>query len=122
MVLILASLSLFPVIIVGFSIPVMAWWSHSTKRIGLPTRRRDAENWLMAGILSAIPALFINSIFFPELVLLIMPEISIEGLNNLGAVISAPVGEEICKGWQSYSLLLKLSLQNMDSKLDLPLA
>ena len=97
-VLILASLSLFPVIIVGFSIPVMAWWSHSTKRIGLPTRRRDAENWLMAGILSAIPALFINSIFFPELVLLIMPEISIEGLNNLGAVISAPVGEEICKG------------------------
>ena len=97
-VLILASLSLFPVIIVGFSIPVMAWWSHSTKRIGLPTRRRDAENWLMAGILSAIHALFINSIFFPELVLLIMPEISIEGLNNLGAVISAPVGEEICKG------------------------
>ena len=95
----LAVILLFVVIVpIGFSIPVMAWWSHSTKRIGLPTRRRDAENWLMAGILSAIPALFINSIFFPELVLLIIPEISAEGLNNLGAVISAPVGEEICKG------------------------
>ena len=61
----LAALALIPVIIVGFSIPVMAWWSHSTNRIGLPTRRRDAENWLIAGILSAIPALFINSIIFP---------------------------------------------------------
>jgi len=94
----IAMMALIPVIIVGFSIPVMAWWSHSTNRIGLSTRRRDAETWLIAGIFSAIPALFINSIFFPELVLLIDPNISSEGLDNLGAVVSAPVGEEICKG------------------------
>ena len=95
---ILAILLLIPVIIIGFSIPVMGWWSHSTKRIGLPTKRRDAEAWLMAGIFSALPAIFINSIIFPEIVLLIHPSISFEGLNQLGAVISAPVGEEICKG------------------------
>ena len=95
---IIAVLLLIPAIIIGFSIPVMGWWSHSTKRIGLPTRRRDAESWLMAGILSALPALFINSIIFPEFVLAIYPSISPEGLNQLGAVISAPVGEEICKG------------------------
>jgi RsiW-degrading membrane proteinase PrsW (M82 family) len=94
----LAALALIPVIIVGFSIPVMAWWSHSTNRIGLPTRRRDAENWLIAGILSAIPALFINSIIFPELVIFIFPDISFENLEHLIVVISAPVGEEICKG------------------------
>ncbi|MBE56820.1 MAG: hypothetical protein CMB01_00420 [Euryarchaeota archaeon] len=94
----LAFFALIPVIVVGFSIPVMAWWSHSTNRIGLPTRRRDAETWLMAGIFSTIPALFINSIFFPEIVLLFAPDISAEQMENLGAVISAPVGEEICKG------------------------
>ncbi len=94
----IAMLALIPVIIVGFSIPVMAWWSHSTKRIGLPTRRRDAETWLMAGILSGIPALFINSIIFPELAILIFPDISFENLEHLIVVISAPVGEEICKG------------------------
>ena len=92
----LAFLALIPVIVVGFSIPVMAWWSHSTNRIGLPTRRRDAETWLMAGIFSTIPAPFINSIFFPEIVLLFDPDISAEQMENLGAVISAPVGEEIC--------------------------
>jgi len=94
---IIALIALFPTIVIGFSIPVMAWWSHSTKRIGLPTRRRDAEAWLMAGILSAIPALFINSMIFPILVLLIAPDISVTGLNNLGLVVSAPVGEELCK-------------------------
>ena len=94
---IIAGLLLIPVILIGFSIPVMGWWSHSTKRIGLPTRRRDAEAWLMAGILSALPALFINSLIFPLLVLLIAPDISMTGLENLGAVISAPVGEELCK-------------------------
>jgi len=94
---IIATLLLFPAIIVGFSIPVMGWWSHSTKRIGLPTRRRDSEAWLIAGILSAIPALFINSIIFPETVLLIAPDISLTNLDRLMAVISAPVGEELCK-------------------------
>jgi RsiW-degrading membrane proteinase PrsW (M82 family) len=75
----------------------MAWWSHSTKKIGLPTRRRDAEAWLMAGILSGIPVLFINSMIFPILVLLVAPNISVTGLSSLGMVVSAPVGEELCK-------------------------
>ncbi len=92
-----AVLLLIPTIIVGFSIPVMGWWSHSTKRIGLPTRRRDAEAWLIAGVLSAIPALFINSIIFVEIVYLFAPDISMVNLERLGACISAPVGEEICK-------------------------
>ena len=93
----IATLLLIPAIIIGFSIPVMGWWSHSTKRIGLPTLRRDAEAWLIAGVLSAIPALFINSIIFVEIVRLFAPNISTTGLEGLGAVISAPVGEELCK-------------------------
>jgi len=94
---IIAVLLLIPTIIIGFSIPVMGWWSHSTKRIGLPTRRRDAEAWLMAGIFSALPALFINSWIFPEIVLLFAPDITLTGLDRLMAVISAPIGEELCK-------------------------
>ena len=94
---ILAGILLIPVILIGFSIPVMGWWSHSTDRIGLPTRRRDAEAWLIAGILSALPAVMINSWLFPNLIYLISPNISFEGMMNLMAVISAPIGEELCK-------------------------
>jgi hypothetical protein len=94
---ILAGILLIPVILIGFSIPVMGWWSHSTDRIGLPTRRRDAEAWLIAGMLSALPAVMINSWLFPNLIYLISPNISFEGMMNLMAVISAPIGEELCK-------------------------
>ena len=93
----LSAILLIPVIIIGFSIPVMAWWSHSTKRIGLPTKQRDAESWLIAGMLSGLPAIFVNSWLFPVIVILIHPDISAVGLENLTVVISAPVGEEICK-------------------------
>jgi len=93
----LSAILLIPVIIIGFSIPVMAWWSHSTKRIGLPTKQRDAESWLIAGMLSGLPAIFVNSWLFPMIVILIHPDISAVGLENLTVVISAPVGEEICK-------------------------
>ncbi|GIS43334.1 MAG: hypothetical protein Ct9H90mP16_04040 [Candidatus Poseidoniales archaeon] len=116
----LAFLALIPVIVVGFSIPVMAWWSHSTNRIGLPTRRRDAETWLMAGIFSTIPALFINSIFFPEIVLLFDPDISAEQMENLGAVISPRWVRKFARDWPSCTLPPKSSLQSMGSKLDLP--
>lgn len=92
-----SAILLIPVIIIGFSIPVMAWWSHSTKRIGLPTKQRDAESWLIAGMLSGLPAIFVNSWLFPVFVILIHPDISLTGLENLTVVISAPVGEEICK-------------------------
>ena len=51
----------------------------------------------MAGIFSALPALFINSWIFPEIVYLFAPNISSTGVERLMAVISAPVGEELCK-------------------------
>ena len=93
----LAVLLIIPTVLVGFSIPVMGWWSHSTKRIGLPTRRRDAEAWLMAGILSGLPAIMINGWLFPGIITGILPNISNDNLFYLTVIISAPVGEEICK-------------------------
>ena len=56
-------LSFFPVLllsIAAFSIPVFAWWATSSKIIGLPTKRRDAEAWMIAGMASALPALILN--------------------------------------------------------------
>ncbi len=91
-----------PAILIGFSIPVMAWWSHSTWRIGLPTRKRDAEAWLMAGMFSATPAIIINSYIFIEIVLLFSPGISYSAMEILIVSVSAPVGEEICKGLAVY--------------------
>ena len=93
----LAGILIIPTVLVGFSIPVMGWWSHSTKRIGLPTRRRDAEAWLMAGMLSGLPAIMINSWLFPGIITTILPNISEDNLFYLAVMISAPVGEEICK-------------------------
>ena len=80
--------------IAAFSIPVFAWWATSSKIIGLPTRRRDAEAWMIAGMASALPALIVNSFIFPSL----LPG----GLSQstefaLTATISAPIGEEIFK-------------------------
>jgi RsiW-degrading membrane proteinase PrsW (M82 family) len=95
---IIALILILPTIIIGFSIPVMAWWSHSTKRIGLPTRRRDAEAWLMAGIFAGLPAIMINSWVFPHLVLNLNPDISDIAFEFLIYAVSAPVGEEVCKG------------------------
>ena len=57
-----------PLWLVGFSLPVLAWWGTSNKLLGLPTRRRDAEAWLMAGMASAFPAFIFNSLIAPELV------------------------------------------------------
>ena len=80
--------------IAAFSIPVFAWWATSSKIIGLSTRRRDAEAWMIAGMASALPALIVNSFIFPSL----LPG----GLSQstefaLTATISAPIGEEIFK-------------------------
>ena len=93
----LAAILIIPTVLIGFSIPVMGWWSHSTKRIGLPTRRRDAEAWLMAGILSGLPAIMINGWLFPGVITTMLPNISEDNLFYLTVIISAPVGEEICK-------------------------
>ena len=57
-------LSFIPVMflsVAAFSIPVFAWWATSSKIIGLPTKRRDAEAWMIAGMASALPALIVNS-------------------------------------------------------------
>ena len=90
-------LSFFPVLllsIAAFSIPVFAWWATSSKIIGLPTKRRDAEAWMIAGMASALPALIVNSFIFP----LILPGgISYDDQMALTAAISAPIGEEIFK-------------------------
>ena len=90
-------LSFIPVLllsIAAFSIPVFAWWATSAKIIGLPTRRRDAESWMIAGMASALPALIVNSFIFP----LILPSsLSLDNQMALTATISAPIGEEIFK-------------------------
>jgi len=90
-------LSFIPVMflsIAAFSIPVFAWWATSSKIIGLPTRRRDAEAWMIAGMASALPALIVNSYIFPAL----LPSgLSLDTQMALAATISAPVGEEIFK-------------------------
>lgn len=78
---------LIPLILVAFSIPVIGWWAHSTPRIGIETSQRKAEIWLMAGVLSGIPALWVN-----------------DGLASLvnapeWLIVSAfaPIGEELFK-------------------------
>ncbi len=90
-------LSFIPVLILAiaaFSIPVFAWWATSSKYIGLPTRRRDGEAWLIAGMASALPALIINSWIFPAL----LPSFLSESAQMfLLLTISAPFGEEIFK-------------------------
>ena len=84
-----------PAWLLGFSIPVVAWWSWCTRRLGLHTRQREAESWLVAGMLSAIPALTINSMIFPIIAGIFFSDYIVQLLMP---VISAPFGEEICKG------------------------
>ncbi len=90
-------LSFVPVMllsIAAFSIPVFAWWATSSKIIGLPTRRRDAEAWMIAGMASALPAIIVHSFIFPAF----LPNtLSPETQLALIATISAPIGEEIFK-------------------------
>ncbi len=95
LVLTLAIIVGIPAWLFGFSIPVLAWWSYSSETLGLDTRRRDAEAWLVAGMLSAIPALIINSFVAPTMI----PASASEQVSEfLIVALSAPVGEELCKG------------------------
>ncbi|MDC0040435.1 PrsW family intramembrane metalloprotease [Candidatus Poseidoniales archaeon] len=95
-------LLVIPLWIMGFSIPVFAWWATSSKWIGLPTRRRDAEAWLIAGMASAFPALVINTWIFPG----ILPSsLSSASTEFLLLVLSAPLGEEL---WKLLAVLLFL--------------
>ena len=97
--LILALLVGVPAWLFGFSLPVHAWWSFSTRHLEMSTTKRDGEAMLVAGMLSTIPALIINSLLFP----LMLVSIGIESMEpgTIGELmilaISAPVGEELCK-------------------------
>ncbi len=88
-----------PAWLFGFSLPVHAWWAFSTRHFQLMTTKVEGENMLIAGMLSTFPALVINSLLFPLLLL----TIGIESMEpgSIGELlllsVSAPVGEEICK-------------------------
>jgi RsiW-degrading membrane proteinase PrsW (M82 family) len=94
-----------PLLLLGFSIPVFAWWSYSSQRLGLPTKGHEAEAALTAGMLSTIPAICINSILFPLLLVAagLTTDWTSAGLEQtnlatfLTLAVSAPVGEELCK-------------------------
>ena len=84
-----------PAWLIGFSIPVFAWWSYSARNLNMPTTGFRAESALVAGLICTIPALMINTgsdIFLNEHF----------GRNSpisqmiLLAVV-APIGEELCK-------------------------
>ena len=110
--LLLAVCVAVPAWLVGFSTPVFAWWSFSASRFQLTTNRQQGEAMLIAGMLSTFPALIINSFITSGTVLLLRGgDVSATTVEYITIIISAPVGEEICKA------LAVLSLSSMiDSK------
>ncbi len=92
--LILSLVMALPMTLILFSIPVYAWWASSTSWIGLPTRLRDAESWLIAGMAAGIPAILINSWLTPALV---PSSWSSDTEMFIVSTFSAPIGEEIFK-------------------------
>ena len=83
-----------PLWILGFSIPVLAWWSVASNRLKISVRRVEAEAWLIAGMVSAFPAFMLNSLVVPELI----PNHWSEIHASFAAIaIGAPIIEEICK-------------------------
>ena len=83
-----------PLWILGFSIPVLAWWSVASNRLKVSVRRVEAEAWLIAGMVSAFPAFMLNSLIVPELI----PNHWSEIQASFAAIaIGAPIIEEICK-------------------------
>ena len=98
--LVIAVLVGVPAWLFGFSLPVHAWWAFSTRHFQLMTTKIEGEKMLIAGMLSTFPALVINSLLFPYMLIFI---IGIESMDPgtigefLILTISAPVGEELCK-------------------------
>ena len=88
-----------PAWLLGFSLPVHAWWAFSTRHFQLVTTKLEGERMLIAGMLSTIPAIVINSLLFP--LLLVAIGITSTDSGSLGEFlilsVSAPVGEEFCK-------------------------
>lgn len=97
--LLLAVLVGVPAWLFGFSLPVHAWWAFSTRHFQLMTTKIEGEKMLVAGMLSTFPAIVINSLLFPLLLILI--GIETLGPGSIGEflilTVSAPVGEELCK-------------------------
>ena len=97
--LVLAILIGVPAWLFGFSLPVHAWGAFSTRHFQIMTTKIEGEKMLIAGMLSTFPAIVINSLLFP----LILISIGITSMDSgtlgefLILTISAPVGEEICK-------------------------
>jgi len=97
--LLLAVLVGVPAWLFGFSLPVHAWWAFSTRHFQLMTTKIEGEKMLVAGMLSTFPAIVINSLLFPLLLLMVGIETMKPGSIGefLILTVSAPVGEELCK-------------------------
>ena len=97
--LLLAVLVGVPAWLFGFSLPVHAWWAFSTRHFQLMTTKIEGEKMLVAGMLSTFPAIVINSLLFPLLLIIVGIESLEPGTIGefLILTVSAPVGEELCK-------------------------
>lgn len=103
--ILLALFVAIPAWLVGFSTPVFAWWSFSSSRFHLSTTRQQGEAMLIAGMLSTFPAIIINSFITPGTVLFLTGgQASATLLENITVIVSAPVGEEICKALAVFAL------------------
>ena len=103
--LLLALFVAIPAWLIGFSTPVFAWWSFSSSRFHLSTTRQQGEAMLIAGMLSTFPAIIINSFITPGAVLFLSGgQASATLVENITIIVSAPVGEELCKALAVFSL------------------
>ena len=95
-----------PAYLIGFSTPVFAWWSTLTHYFGLQTSRRLAEWMLIAGMVSTVPAIMINSNISPVIIDFLGLSMASETSLGYGLIlmVSAPVGEELCKAAAVYAL------------------
>ena len=95
----LALVIVLPAWLIGFAAPVFAWWSISSRHLGINISRRDAEWILAAGMLSTIPAIIINSLISPLMLNVIGLDAMEVGSWGEGFILflSAPIGEELSK-------------------------
>ena len=99
--LLLAVAIVLPAWLIGFSTPVFAWWSITSRHMGIHISRRDAEWILAAGMLSTIPAIVINSVISPILVSLVGLDAAASGTLGEGLICSCrlPSGKKSRKCW-----------------------
>ena len=95
----LAVMVVLPAWLIGFATPVFAWWSITSRHMGINISRRDAEWVLAAGMLSTVPAIIINSVITPVLITPFGLDAYAAGTLGEGLVLfaSAPIGEELSK-------------------------